>query len=364
MANLHNPDIQTLLGGADKSLLFEARYGTQKVLTFQLRSNGVAYPIVAGSEFEVAPKLYTVDVTGPGNVDQYDPEAGVLDGWDVHQTVANNGLGIFQLVVPDMLGNAAIVSNPDIGLSLIPAALCWIHFREPSNISHNLPVTIIARPGSGIADPPIADYVAGRGINYIWDIGIDEVAPAPSGGTQIGLSNAPPPKVGLQGTETAGVVTDPHYGQALRGSAKAELDDDVTAVLADYEARIAALEAQQGGGGTPSGPTAHPFTLGLAAAVPPSATDFSVQGTGGLVVPDIGAGTRRYIVIARDESLGAFDQVYYYADGHRDDRNRLGTSFLAGAGTVEIGGVQHVWARSRTQLGSSASGRIVETIDL
>lgn len=108
-------------------------------------------------------------------------------------------------------------------------------------------------------------------------------------------------------------------------------------------------------------PVSHSNYLGLSVDENATPAEFTVSGMQEpLTVPTIISGQMRYILYAKPQAQGAFQHVYYYDDGHRNTINVLGTSFVLGAGTVTLGGEQHLWIRSRVAIGASASGRIVE----
>ena len=115
---------------------------------------------------------------------------------------------------------------------------------------------------------------------------------------------------------------------------------------------------------TPAPPAAATYRLGLqaSAASPPVASDFTVMGEGGLIIPKIMQGANRYIVGAKKVSDGEIEGVYYYEAEHPNTRNRLGSVFVKGTGLVNIGGEDHNWFRSRAALPASFSGRILRIV--
>ena len=106
-------------------------------------------------------------------------------------------------------------------------------------------------------------------------------------------------------------------------------------------------------------PPAHTSYLGLGDDAAFTATEFTVSGQGGLVVPAIGAGETRHIAYARPASLGNFTFVYMYPTGARDTQNRI-SAWTQQADLVVLGGIPQVVLYSNAAQSPDASGMVIE----
>ena len=281
------PNLSTLgteLGGADDNVRIEVLHGEQYPVQIQVIRDNLAVEIV-GASVDVLTQLYTVSASGhvldgslaiiPGQPDQ---------SWDA--AIADESLGTFQVLIPDLWAG----SNPEANAPTIPAAVAHIKLVLADHSAYEMRMRVVTRRGSAIdVSDTVALPVADLPINYQWDIGIQEVSAAPStpstGG--IGLSNSPPNKVGLPGTETVGDPTDPDYLVSPRASNKAELERAVAdRLLKDPTTGMAGqihvvnatrtgydLAELPTGAGTPA--TNTPNAVGRTGATPGVETDYA-----------------------------------------------------------------------------------------
>ena len=153
------------------------------------------------------------------------------------------------------------------------------------------------------------------------------------------------------GVTVAQVLAAIHAGQGIQLVPRADGGIDV-------------VNTAGGGGG--GGGDAFVARLGLQANADaaPDAAAFVVAGAGGLAIPAI-VGGNRFVVGAKPVSAGPITAVHYYAQGHRNEANRLGSSFLLQNGQIDLGaglGGAHHWIRSARALPPAVSGRIVEIV--
>ena len=374
------------IGGATAEVRLNVLQGERKVVGIQVMDRGAAHDI-AGWKFATHAELYSAQYSFDGaqiyGIEKAsNPE---LSAWDTG--IFDASTGVFQVLVPQLFQP----ENPNVEDRARPAAICHVQALRPDGTVHEMRMVVGVFRGSALAvEEAVLLPVQDRPIHYHWETSLGELSAAPTVHTgDTVLSNDPPPRVGLPGTQTAGREADPGYTHALRASAKAELDNSVVArmladprtgladeraentvmvvsadgvwvpsqVLNDLVARVTALENDD------KPVTQATYHLGIKAdAQAPVTADFTVSGMGALAVPDIPAGQRRYIIGAKRVSDGPITAVYYYEPGHENDRNRLGSVFVPGAGVLNLGGVDHSWVRSRVALPSDTSGNLVRIV--
>ena len=340
MANILNQDFQRFLGGAAAIANIEVEAGETFPVTIQATFLGVARNLI-GHTLETDVDLVTAEATSSGKIAALAPvTGGTAQTWDI--AVVSEAAGTFQILIP-----ANFAANAAPGADDIPGAVCHVRLIDGNNLVKEMRLVVVQRHGSGEAAPgAVALPVAGDPVLFRWETSI-------AGETVQAVTQATLHSIVVQEIE----------GEFFRLLDEATQGNTETGITVGVRVADKKIDFVVTGGGTPT-PTPSTYTvrMGISADAMPAAAAFTVMGDNGdpLVVPDIATGERRYVVVAKPESEGDFDYIRYYNSGHRDDTNRLGTAFVAGAGTIDIGGTAHNWARSRVALGDSASGRIIE----